>query len=118
MPLRASRRLLLGLCIAAELAFPAMAQQKPPPQDPPAGPPCEAFARDSEGDWVAKRDVMVPGPGGMVLIKAGQQVDEELQQQLDDRCELRPKPSADRQEKAERLQAIRQKMRLTPRTCG
>ncbi len=54
MPLRASRRLLLGLCIAAELAFPAMAQQKPPPQDPPAGPPCEAFARDSEGDWVAK----------------------------------------------------------------
>ena len=49
MPLRASRRLLLGLCIAAELAFPAMAQQKPPPQNPPAGPPCEAFARDSEG---------------------------------------------------------------------
>ena len=57
MPLRASRRLLLGLCIAAELAFPAMAQQRPPPQDPPAGPPCEAFTRDSEGDWVAKRDV-------------------------------------------------------------
>ena len=39
---------------------------------------------------------MVPGLGGMVLIKAGQQVDEELQQQLDDRCELRPKPSAAR----------------------
>jgi len=97
MLLRASRRLLLGLWIAAELAFPAMAQQKPPPQDPPAGPPCEAFARDSEGDWVAKRDVMVPSPGGMVLIKAEQQVDEELQQQLDDRCEVRPKPSAARQ---------------------
>ena len=40
-----------------------------------------------------KAGVMVPGPGGMVLIKAGQQMDEELQQQLDDRCEIRPQPS-------------------------
>ena len=87
MLLRASRRLLLGLYIAAGLASPAMAQQRPPPQDPPTGPPCEAFARDSEGDWVAKRDVMVPGPGGMVQIKAGQPLDDELQQQLDDRCQ-------------------------------
>jgi len=38
----------------------------------------QAFTRDSEGDWIAKQDMMVPGPGGMVLIKAGQQVDEEL----------------------------------------
>jgi hypothetical protein len=30
---------------------------------------------------------MVPGPGGMVQIKAGRPVDEELQQQLDDRCQ-------------------------------
>ena len=95
MLLRASR-LVLCLCIAAVSALPAMAQQKPPPQNPPAEPPCEAFGRDSEGDWIAKRDVMVPGPGGMVLIKAGQQVDDELQQQLDDRCEVRPKPSTAR----------------------
>ena len=62
-------------------------QQKLSPQNSPAGPPCEAFTRNSEGEWVAKRDVMVPGPGGMVQIKAGQPVDDDLQQQLDDRCQ-------------------------------
>jgi hypothetical protein len=30
---------------------------------------------------------MVPGPGGMVMIKAGQQLDEEMQQRLDDQCQ-------------------------------
>jgi hypothetical protein len=29
---------------------------------------------------------MVPGPGGMVLIKAGLPVDDEMQQRLDDQC--------------------------------
>jgi hypothetical protein len=77
MLLRASRRLLLGLYIAAGLAFPVMAQQ---------ALPCEAFTKVN-GEWVAKRHVMVPGPGGMVQIKAGRPVDEELQQQLDDRCQ-------------------------------
>jgi hypothetical protein len=89
MLLRASSRLALCLCVAAGLALPAMAQQSPPPQNPPPGPPCEAFTRDSEGDWIARQDMMVPGPGGMVLIKAGQQMDEELQQRLDDQCEVR-----------------------------
>jgi hypothetical protein len=47
---------------------------------------CDAFVKNADGDWVAKRDVMVPGAGVMVQIKAGQPVDDELQQQLDDRC--------------------------------
>jgi hypothetical protein len=88
MPLRASRRLVLCVCVAVGLASPAMAQQRPPnqPQNSPAGPPCEAFTRNTEGEWTARRDVMVPGPGGMVLIKAGLPVDDEMQQRLDDQC--------------------------------
>jgi len=42
--------------------------------------------KGANGDWVAKKDVMVPGPGGMLLLKAGQPVDDELQQRLDDEC--------------------------------
>jgi hypothetical protein len=29
---------------------------------------------------------MVPGPGGMVQLKAGQAADDDLQQRLDDQC--------------------------------
>ena len=53
---------------------------------PSKGLLCDAFAKRANGDWVAKKDVMVPGPGGMLLLKAGQQVDDELQQRLDDEC--------------------------------
>jgi hypothetical protein len=77
MVLRVSRCLVLIAVVAAGLAFPAMAQQ---------ALPCDAFTKVN-GEWVAKRDVMVPGPGGMVQIKAGRTIDEELQQQLDDRCQ-------------------------------
>ena len=52
----------------------------------PAGPPLDAFAKRANGDWIAKKDVMVPGPGGMLLLKTGQQVDDELLQRLDDEC--------------------------------
>jgi hypothetical protein len=39
---------------------------------------------------------MVPGPGGMVVIKAGQPADEELQQRLDGQCEVPPGSAASR----------------------
>jgi hypothetical protein len=85
MLFRASRRLVVCLCGAVALASPAAAQQRPqnPPKD---GVSCDAFVKNADGDWVAKRDVMVPGAGVMVQIKAGQPVDDELQQQFDDRC--------------------------------
>ena len=87
MLLRA-RRLLLGVWIATGLGFPATAQQSPPPENPlRRGLPCEAFTRAIEGEWFATRDVTVPGAGGSMLITAGQQVDDELQQRLDDQCE-------------------------------
>jgi hypothetical protein len=88
MPLRASR-LLPGVCVIVGLALPAVAQQsppRPPPSQPQQGLLCDAFAKAANGDWVAKKDVIVPGPGGMVLLKAGQPVDDELQQRLDDEC--------------------------------
>ena len=88
MPMRAIR-VLLVMCVAAGLAFPATAQQATPrPSPPPAQQDtlCDAFTKDANGNWVAKKDVMVPGPGGMMQLKAGQAADDELQQRLDDQC--------------------------------
>ena len=53
-------------------------------ENPPRGLPWEAFTRELEGEWFATRDVMLPGVSGSMLIRAGQQVDDELQQRLDD----------------------------------
>jgi|HubBroStandDraft_4_1064222.scaffolds.fasta_scaffold06096_5 hypothetical protein len=80
-----ARRIVLGLCVAAGLAFPAMAQQSPP---------CPAFMKNDKGDWIAKQDIMVPAPTrsghmkvpGPVQIKAGQRVDDDMQEELDERC--------------------------------
>ena len=88
MPMRAIR-VLLVVGMAAGLAFPATAQQAPPrPSSPPAQQDalCDAFAKDANGNWVAKKDVMVPGPGGMTQLKAGQAAEDELQERLDDQC--------------------------------
>ena len=88
MPMRAIR-VLLVVWVVAGLAFPATAQQATPrPSPPPAQQDtlCEAFTKGVNGDWVAKKDVMVPGPGGMMQLKAGQAADDELQQRLDDQC--------------------------------
>ena len=57
-----------------------------PPAPPPQGLLCDAFTKAGNGDWVATKDVMVPGPSGIVLIKAGVPVDDEMQERLDDRC--------------------------------
>ena len=88
MPMRAIR-VLLVVWVATGLAFPATAQQATPrPSPPPAQQDtlCDAFTKNTNGDWVAKKDVMVPGPGGMMQLKAGQAADDELQQRLDDQC--------------------------------
>jgi hypothetical protein len=87
MSLRASR-LLFGVWVVAGLAFPAIAQQSPPPAPPAQGLLCDAFTKPGNGDCVAKKDVMVPGPGGMALVKAGQPVNDETQERLDDQCKL------------------------------
>src|ERR1700680_676064 len=81
MSLRASR-LLFGVWVVAGPAFPAMAQQSPPPAPPQHGLLCGAFTKAGNGDWVAKKDVMVPGPGGMALVKQGVPVDDETQERL------------------------------------
>ena len=75
---------VVSLCLVAALAFSAMAQQEP--QQSASDLPCDAFSRDSEGEWIAKRDIMVAGPAGTVQIKAGMPVDDELQERLDNKC--------------------------------
>jgi hypothetical protein len=83
-------RFLLGLCAAAGLTAASMAQQAPPKTPPPApapeGPPCDAFRKNADGDWVAKTEVMVRGPTGPVQIRAGTLVNDDLQDELDGRC--------------------------------
>ena len=79
--------LVLALCVG--LVVPAMAQRPPaPPESPPAAnpPSCEAFTRNEDQDWVAKKDMTVPAPTGSKQIKAGTIVNDELQDELDDRC--------------------------------
>jgi hypothetical protein len=89
MLLPGGRRLFrLGVWVFAGLAFPATAQQNPSPENPPRGLLCEAFMRGIEGEWFATRDVTVPVVSGSMLMTAGQQVDDELQQRLDDQCEV------------------------------
>ena len=68
---------LMGLCIVAGLAFPVMAQQTLP---------CGSFAKNGDGDWVATRDVTVPGPNGPVEIKEGTIASDQLQDRLDTEC--------------------------------
>ncbi|MBV9018535.1 MAG: hypothetical protein JO058_23030 [Alphaproteobacteria bacterium] len=75
----------LSALLAVGSAFTATAQQRP--QEPPPDLPCNAFRKDDNGDWVAKRNVMVPAPFGMVEIKAGQVVEEDLQERLDAQCQ-------------------------------
>jgi hypothetical protein len=70
-------RILLGLCVVAVLASPAMAKQSLS---------CDAFKKNNGGDWVAKQNVTVPGPTGPVEIKAGQPVDDDIQDRLDAQC--------------------------------
>ena len=80
---KASLVLALWMC-----AVPAMAQRLPAPPQPLPDPPlpCEAFTLNVEDDWVAKRDITVPGPTGPVQIQAGTVVDDDLQDELDDQC--------------------------------
>ena len=57
-------RVLLVVWVAVGLAFPATAQHATPhPSPPPAQRDalCDAFTKGANGDWVAKKDVMVPG---------------------------------------------------------
>ena len=83
--LSAGKAVLLGAWIAVGLAFSGMAQQQRP-QDPQPALPCDAFRKNDDGEWVAKRNIMVPAPFGMVQIKAGQVVEDDLQERLDAQC--------------------------------
>jgi len=75
---------VLAACIALGLAFTATAQQRP--QEAPPNLPCDAFRKNDDGEWVATRKVTIPAPFGMVEIKAGQVVEEDLQERLDAQC--------------------------------
>ena len=81
----AGKAVLLGAWIAVGLAFSARAQQQRS-QEPQPAVPCDAFRKNDDGEWVAKRNIMVPAPFGMVEIKAGQVVEEDLQERLDAQC--------------------------------
>lgn len=80
--MRLRTRVVLVLYVASALVFPLMAQQSPPLQ----GPHCDAFTKNAQGEWVAKQDMTILGPFGPVNIKAGQPVDDEMQERLDDLC--------------------------------
>ena len=90
MSLHGKSALLFGLWMCAGLAVPALVQQSPlatPPQGPlTSPPPCEAFRKNADDDWVAKQDITVPGLTEPVQIKAGTIVNDDLQDELDDRC--------------------------------
>ena len=53
---------VLGVILAAGLAFPAMAQ---------LDLPCEAFARDDDGTWYATQQVTVDTAIGLVDVMPG-----------------------------------------------
>lgn len=80
--MRLRTQVVLVLYVASALVFPLMAQQSPPLQ----GPHCDAFTKNAQGEWVAKQDMTILGPFGPVNIKAGQPVDDEMQERLDDLC--------------------------------
>lgn len=83
--LLAGKAVLLDACLAVGLPFSGMAQQERP-QEPQPALPCDAFRKNGDGEWVANRNIMVPAPFGMVEIKAGQVVEEDLQERLDAQC--------------------------------
>ena len=51
-----------------------------------SGAALRAFTKNPEGEWVPKEDVTILGPFGPVKIRAGQPVDEEMQERLDELC--------------------------------
>jgi hypothetical protein len=81
---RRGSQVVLAMWIAVGLVLPTSAQQRP--QNPSPDLPCDAFKKNEEGEWVAKRNVTVPAAFGMVEIKAGQPADEDLQERLDVQC--------------------------------
>lgn len=79
------KHLVLNACLVLGLGFNAMAQQRP--QEPAPDLPCDAFRNNEDGEWVAQRSVTVPAAFGMVQLKPGQVVDEDLQERLDVQCQ-------------------------------
>jgi hypothetical protein len=79
---------LLTLCITAGVTAPSAAQQpsSAQPPVPPSPISCDAVEKNMEGDWVTKQDMTVPGPTGPVQVKAGTPVNDDLQDDLDERC--------------------------------
>jgi hypothetical protein len=73
-----ANEILMGLCIVVGLAFPTLAQE--------ARSPCDSFIKNGDGDWIATRDVTVPGPSGPVEVKDGNRANDELRDRLDTLC--------------------------------
>src|ERR1041384_7089495 len=91
MLLHSKSSLVLVLCVCA---VPALAQRSlPTPPQPPVQvpPPCDAFKKNEDIDWVTKQDMILPRPNGPAQVKAGTVVDEALQDELDDRCKKCPR---------------------------
>ncbi len=77
--------IFLSLGVAAWLAAPAIAQQQEQPAAAQALQ-CDTFAKNSEGDWFAKKATTVPGPDGMKQVDAGVVLSDDMQDRLDAQC--------------------------------
>jgi hypothetical protein len=68
--------ILLALTAAAVLPFWASAED----------PTCTVYAKNDDGQWIARQDTTLPGKA--TPVKAGRVVPDDVQDELDDRCVL------------------------------
>ena len=70
MPLR-GKSSAVGCVRSLGAGVPRNGSAKLAARSAPQGLLCDAFTKAGNGDWVATKDVLVPGPGGVVLVKGG-----------------------------------------------
>jgi hypothetical protein len=71
--------ILVVLCVIMALAAPALAQQAAPS-------PCDSVTKNGDGDWVATRDVTIPGPNGPIELKDGNIANPTAEEWLNAHC--------------------------------
>jgi hypothetical protein len=73
-----AKSIVLGVILAAGLAFPAMAQ---------LDLPCDSFERDDNGVWYATQPVTVGTAIGLIEVMPGHPVSVEVENVLDAVCQ-------------------------------